>query len=212
LPELKLGPTYDVDEINCPAVTGADPIEEFHAVLARASDAAPYDPVAVTLATADSSGRPSARIVLLRGVDERGFLFYTNYQSRKAAELDDNPFAALCCYWPWLEEQVRVEGRVERVSGAESDEYFDGRPRGSQIGAWASDQSRPLPDRATLEARYESLQAQFGEAPVPRPDHWGGYRIRPDRIEFWKAGTYRLHQRHLYVRDGAAWRVELLYP
>lgn len=191
---------------------GADPIEEFHAVLARASNAAPYDPVAVTLATADSSGRPSARIVLLRGVDESGFVFYTNYQSRKAAELDDNPFAALCCYWPWLDEQVRVEGRVERVSGAESDEYFDGRPRGSQIGAWASDQSRPLADRATLEARYESLQAQFGEAPVPRPHHWGGYRIRPDRIEFWKAGTYRLHQRHLYVRDGAAWRVELLYP
>jgi pyridoxamine 5'-phosphate oxidase len=193
-------------------VPGADPIEEFHAVLARASDSAPYDAVAVTLATADSSGRPSARIVLLRRVDERGFVFYTNYESRKGAELDANPFAALCCYWPWLDEQVRVEGRVDRVSDAESDEYFAGRPRGSQIGAWASDQSRPLADRATLEGRYESLQAQFGDATVPRPRHWGGFRITPDRIEFWKAGTYRLHERHLYVRDGAAWRVELLYP
>ena len=149
----------------------ADPIEEFHAVLARASDGAPYDPVAVTLATADPSGRPSARIVLLRGVDQRGFVFYT-----------------------------------------ESDEYFAARPRGSQIGALASDQSRVLTDRATLEARYESLQAEFGDSPVPRPRHWGGYRIAPDRIEFWKAGTYRLHQRHVYVRDEAGWRAEILYP
>jgi pyridoxamine 5'-phosphate oxidase len=193
-------------------VVSADPIEAFHAVLARASDGAPYDPVAVTLATANPSGRPSARIVLLRGVDDRGFVFYTNYQSRKGTELQANPFAALCCYWPWIDEQVRVEGRVERVSDSESDEYFAGRPRGSQIGAWASDQSRVLSDRATLEARYESLQTEFGEAAVPRPRHWGGYRITPDRIEFWKAGTYRLHQRHVYVRDGAAWRVEILYP
>ena len=193
-------------------MVSADPIEAFHAVLARATDGAPYDPVAVTLATAHPSGRPSARIVLLRGVDDRGFVFYTNYQSRKGTELQGNPFAALCCYWPWIDEQVRVEGRVERVSDTESDEYFAGRPRGSQIGAWASDQSRVLSDRATLEARYESLQTEFGEAAVPRPRHWGGYRITPDRIEFWKAGTYRLHQRHVYVRDGAAWRVEILYP
>jgi pyridoxamine 5'-phosphate oxidase len=193
-------------------VAAADPIEEFHAVLARASDGAPFDPVAVTLATASPSGRPSARIVLLRRVDDRGFVFYTNYESRKGSELDANPFAALCCYWPWLDEQVRVEGLVQRVNDAESDEYFAGRPRGSQIGAWASDQSRPLTDRATLEARYESLQAEFGDAVVPRPRNWGGYRISPDRIEFWKAGTYRLHQRHVYVRDGAAWRVEILYP
>jgi len=193
-------------------VAAADPIEEFHAVLSRASDGAPYDPVAVTLATADAAGHPSARIVLLRRVDDRGFVFYTNYQSRKAAELEANPFAALCCYWPWLDEQVRVEGRVDRVTASESDEYFAGRPRGSQIGAWASDQSRVLADRATLEARYESLQMTFGDDPVPRPPHWGGYRITPDRIEFWKAGTYRLHQRHVYVRDGAAWRVEVLYP
>jgi pyridoxamine 5'-phosphate oxidase len=193
-------------------VAAADPIEEFHAVLARASDGAPYDPVAVTLATADPSGRPSARVVLLRGVDDRGFVFYTNYESRKGAELEANPFAALCCYWPWIDEQVRVEGRVERVSAAESDEYFAGRPHGSQIGTWASDQSRVLADRATLEARYESLHADFGDGPVPRPPHWGGYRITPDRIEFWKAGAYRLHERHVYVRDGAAWRVEILYP
>ena len=193
-------------------MAAADPIEKFHAVLARASDGAPFDPVAVTLATADASGRPSARIVLLRGVDARGFVFYTNYQSRKSLELEVNPFAALCCYWPWLDEQVRVEGRVERVSDAESDAYFAGRPHGSQIGAWASDQSRVLTDRATLEAKYEALQASFGEGRVPRPRHWGGYRISPDRIEFWKAGTYRLHERHVYVREGATWSVELLYP
>jgi pyridoxamine 5'-phosphate oxidase len=200
------------DEINCPAVGAADPIEEFHAVLKRATDGAPYDPVAVTLATADLAGRPSARIVLLRRVDDRGFVFYTNYESRKGIELEANPFAALCCYWPWLEEQVRIEGRVERVSEAESEEYFAARPRGSQIGAWASDQSRVLTDRATLEARYESLQIEFGDAPVPRPPHWGGYRIAPDRIEFWKAGTCRLHQRHVYIRDGVGWRAEILYP
>jgi pyridoxamine 5'-phosphate oxidase len=193
-------------------VVAADPIEEFHTVLARAGDGAPYDPVAVTLATADASGRPSARIVLLRGVDARGFVFYTNYRSRKGLDLDANPFAALCCYWPWIDEQVRVEGRVDRVSDDESDAYFASRPRGSQIGAWASAQSRVLLDRATLEAKYESLQAGFGDAPVPRPEHWGGFRIVPDRIEFWKAGTYRLHQRQVYIRDDGAWRVELLYP
>ena len=193
-------------------MVATDPIEEFHTVLARASDGAPYDPVAVTLATADASGRPSARIVLLRGVDARGFVFYTNYRSRKGLDLDANPFAALCCYWPWIDEQVRVEGRVDRVSDDESDAYFASRPRGSQIGAWASAQSRVLPDRATLEAKYESLQAEFGDAPVPRPEHWGGFRIVPDRIEFWKAGTYRLHQRQVYIRDDGAWRVELLYP
>ncbi len=146
-------------------------------------------------------------------VDERGFVFYTNYQSRKGTELQANPFAALCCYWPWIDEQVRVEGRVEPVSEAESDEYFAGRPRGSQIGAWASDQSRvrvrsaPPSKLATNHCKPNSARRA-----VPRPRHWGGYRITPDRIEFWKAGTYRLHQRHVYVRDGAAWRVEILYP
>lgn len=193
-------------------MASADPIDEFHQVLARASDGAPFDPVAVTLATADNAGRPSARIVLLRGVDARGFVFFTNYKSRKGRELEASPFAALCCYWPWIEEQVRVEGRVERVSEAESEAYFASRPRGSQIGAWASEQSRVLTDRATLESKYESLQESFGDAPVPRPQHWGGFRIIPDRIEFWKAGTYRLHQRHVYTREGGAWRVELLYP
>jgi pyridoxamine 5'-phosphate oxidase len=193
-------------------VAADDPIERFHGVLARASDRAPFDPVAVTLATASRSGRPSARIVLLRRVDSRGFVFFTNYESRKACDLAENPFAALCCYWPWLDEQVRVEGPVERVSAAESDEYFAGRPRGSQIGAWASDQSRVLGDRATLEERYRAIEAQYSDRVLPRPLHWGGYRLSPERIEFWRAGSDRLHERHVFLREGDGWRAELLYP
>jgi pyridoxamine 5'-phosphate oxidase len=193
-------------------VAADDPIERFHAVLARASDGAPFDPVAVTLATASRSGRPSARVVLLRRVDSRGFVFFTNYESRKATDLAENPFGALCCYWPWLDEQVRIEGPVERVSAAESDEYFAGRPRGSQVGAWASDQSRPLDDRATLEERYRAIEAEYSDRVVPRPPHWGGYRLSPDRIEFWRAGSYRLHERQVFLREGDGWRSEVLYP
>jgi pyridoxamine 5'-phosphate oxidase len=193
-------------------VAADDPIERFHEVLARASDRAPFDPVAVTLATASRSGRPSARIVLLRRVDSRGFVFFTNYESRKADDLAENPFAALCCYWPWLDEQVRIEGAVERVSASESDDYFAGRPRGSQIGAWASEQSRVLGQRAMLEERYRAIDAQYLDRVVPRPPFWGGYRLAPDRIEFWRAGAYRLHERHLFLRDGDVWRAEVLYP
>ena len=189
-----------------------DPLAEFRRVFDRAAGNAPYDPVAVTLATASRDGRPSARVVLLRGVDDHGFVFFTNYQSRKAAEIEANPHAALCCYWPWLDEQVRVEGLVERATTAESDSYFASRPRGSQIGAWASAQSRPLESREVLERSYHDTEARYAAQPVPRPPHWGGYRIVPDRVEFWHAGTYRLHNRVLYVREGADWRRELLYP
>ncbi len=189
-----------------------DPLAEFRRVFDRAAENAPYDPVAVTLATASRDGRPSARIVLLRGVDDHGFVFFTNYQSRKATEIEANPHAALCCYWPWLDEQVRVEGLVERATAAESDAYFASRPRGSQIGAWASAQSRPLESREVLEQSYHDTDARLAGQAVPRPPHWGGYRIVPERIEFWHAGTYRLHNRVLYTREGNDWRHELLYP
>jgi pyridoxamine 5'-phosphate oxidase len=190
----------------------SDPLVEFRALFERASVNAPFDPVAVTLATATRDGQPSARVVLLRGVDDRGFVFFTNYESRKAAEIDANPRAAICCYWPWLDEQVRIEGRVERVTDVESDAYFAGRARGSQIGAWASAQSRVLESRDVLEQSYHDIDARYATHTVPRPPHWGGYRIVPERIEFWRAGTFRLHNRVLYTRAGDGWRRELLYP
>lgn len=190
----------------------SDPIAEFCAVFERAAINAPVDHVAVTLATATPEGRPSARIVLLRVVDDRGFVFFTNYESRKAMDIARNPHAALCCYWPWLDEQVRIEGVVERATDAESDVYFAGRPRGSQIGAWASAQSRTLQSREALEQQYRDVEARYAGTSVPRPPHWGGYRLVPERIEFWRAGTYRLHNRVVYTRQGGTWQHELLYP
>jgi pyridoxamine 5'-phosphate oxidase len=189
-----------------------DPIDRFVGVLARASEHAPFDPVAVTLATATPDGRPSARIVLLRRVDAQGFWFYTNYESRKAQELHENPRAAICCYWPWLDEQVRIEGTIDQTDALDSDEYFAGRPRGSQIGAWASAQSRPLTSRAELEARYRTLETEYDGQPIPRPLFWGGFRLTPERIEFWRAGTFRLHERLVYERHGAGWTTSALYP
>jgi pyridoxamine 5'-phosphate oxidase len=193
-------------------VSAVDPIEQFAALFARAATNAPFDHVAVTLATSSSNARPSARVVLLRGMDRRGFVFFTNYLSRKARELEENPYAALCCYWPWLDEQARIEGMVERISAAESDDYFSSRPRGSQLGAWASDQSQPLASRAELERRYHATELEYEGRAVPRPPQWGGFRLVPARIEFWRAGTFRLHDRQLFVRDGDGWRFELLYP
>jgi pyridoxamine 5'-phosphate oxidase len=193
-------------------VTPLDPIAKFEELFARASHAAPFDPVAVTLATSSASGQPSARVVLLRRFDREGFVFFTNYKSQKGRDLDENPRASLCCYWPWIDEQARVEGRVTKVTAAESDEYFAGRPRGSQLAAWASDQSEPLGSRAELEQRYLTLEARYAGRDVPRPPHWGGYRIVPERVEFWRAGTYRMHDRLLFVRDGDAWRTEALNP
>ena len=189
-----------------------DPIARFQELFARASENAPFDPVAVTLATASPDARPSARIVLLRRVDERGFGFFTNYDSRKGRDLLDNPYAALCAYWPWLDEQARIEGRVVVAEPAESDEYFAARPRGSQVGAWASRQSDPLESREALEARYRAIEAEYVGRDVPRPPYWGGFRLVPDRIEFWRAGSYRLHERNLYERANGGWRMRLLYP
>jgi pyridoxamine 5'-phosphate oxidase len=187
------------------------PITEFHHAVARAT-AARIDPVPVALATVGAGGRPSVRIVLMRHVDERGFVFHTNYGSRKALELADNPNAALCFHWPELEEQIRIEGPVEKLSSGESDDYFNGRPRGSQLGAWASDQSAELPSRDALEARVREVAQRFEGRPIPRPPFWGGYRIVPHRVEFWYGRPDRLHDRIVYVRDGKAWRTMRLYP
>jgi pyridoxamine 5'-phosphate oxidase len=168
---------------------------------------------AMTLATATPDGRPSARVVLLKGIDARGFAFFTNYESRKGRELDANPYAALTLLWTSLQRQVRATGRVERLSDEESDAYFGTRPRGSQLGAWASQQSRPLPDRAELEARWAALDERWGGAAVPRPPHWGGYRVVPDEIEVWQGRANRLHDRFRYVRaPGGAWTYERLAP
>jgi len=168
---------------------------------------------AMTLATATADGRPSARLVLLKQADERGFVFFTNYNSHKARELDANPQAALVFYWPQLERQVRIEGRVERVSAAESDAYFKTRPRESQIGAAASPQSEVVASRDVLEQRFRELEETYQGREVERPEHWGGYRLRPERIEFWKGRPGRLHDRILYERQGDEdWTISRLAP
>ena len=192
-------------------MASADPITEFLNAKQRA-EAHQVDTAPMTLATADAAGQPSARIVLLRGVDARGFAFFTNYNSRKGRELDTNAKAALCLHWVALDEQIRVEGRVERLPEAESDAYFSSRPRGSQLGAWASTQSAPLAAREILEEQYRDIEKKFDGRPVTRPPFWGGYRVVPHRIEFWYGRPDRLHDRVVYTRDGEAWRIERLYP
>jgi pyridoxamine 5'-phosphate oxidase len=166
----------------------------------------------MTLATAGADGRPSARMVLLKGVDERGFVFYTNYGSRKAAELDGSGAAALVFWWPPLQRQVRVEGSVERVTREESEAYFRTRPVGSRLGAWASAQSQVIAGREVLERRLRELQEQFGDGEVPLPSFWGGYRVRPEVIEFWQNRSDRLHDRLRYRRVGEGWKIERLSP
>lgn len=192
-------------------MSSADPITEFLNARERAG-AHQIDTAPVTLATCDEHGQPSARVVLLRTVDERGFGFFTNYSSRKGLELDANPKAALCIHWIALDEQIRIEGHVERMADTESDAYFDARPRGSQLGAWASDQSQVLPSRETLEEKYREIERRFDGQPVPRPPFWGGYRIVPHRIEFWYGRPDRLHDRVVYVKEKSGWRIERLYP
>lgn len=193
-------------------MTADDPIGRFQELFARAREGEPADATACALATANAQGAPSVRMVLLKGVDASGFVFFTNYGSRKARELDGNPQAALCFYWPALGAQVRVEGAATRVSPEESDAYFATRDRESQLGAWASRQSAPLGSRAELLTRVAGAVARFVGRKVPRPDHWGGYRVRPDRIEFWSAGAHRLHDRVLYTRRDGGWTVERLFP
>jgi pyridoxamine 5'-phosphate oxidase len=195
------------------ADTHPDPIEQFRRWFEEALAANLYEPNAMTLATSTSDGRPSARVVLLKGFDERGFVFYTNYEGRKARELEENPYCALVFYWGELERQVRVEGRAGRVSKGESDAYYGGRPRGSRLGAWASEQSRPASDREALEERLRGLEAEYEGREVPRPTFWGGYRVVPEEIEFWQGRENRLHDRLLYRRqDRGGWRIERLQP
>ncbi|MFQ5619175.1 MAG: pyridoxamine 5'-phosphate oxidase [Rhodospirillales bacterium] len=189
-----------------------DPIGLFKDWLADAERSEPNDPNAMTLATATADGAASARMVLLKGVDERGFTFYTNLGSRKAEQLSANPRAALCFYWKSLKRQVRVEGTVERVDDAEADAYFATRPRGAQIGAWASRQSHPMDGRFQLEARVARYTARFHVGTVPRPDFWSGFRVFPEHIEFWRDQPFRLHDRVVYHRDGGGWTRQRLYP
>ena len=166
----------------------------------------------MTLATADASGRPSARVVLLKVFDDAGFVFFTNYRSRKARELDENPRAMLVFWWEELARQVRISGSVERVDAPTSDAYFQSRPRGSQLGAWASPQSEVIPDRSVLEARLAEVQQRFGDGPIARPPHWGGFRLVPEEFEFWLGGSDRLHDRFRYRRAGGTWQIDRLGP
>lgn len=190
----------------------SDPIDLFREWLAAATESGLVEPTAMTLATSTADGRPSARTVLLKGVDERGFVFFTNYESRKAVDLDANPRAALVFYWPPLLRQVIVEGSVERISPEESEAYFKTRARGSQLGAWASRQSRVLTSRGELVERYKTLKAEYEGREIDLPPFWGGYRLAPTRIEFWQARPNRLHDRVLFERSDGVWVASRLYP
>jgi len=191
---------------------GADPLALFREWFQAASRAGVFMPESMTLATATKDGAPSARMVLLKGSDARGFVFFTNYGSRKALELDANPRAALVLHWPVLERQVRIEGSVARITHEESAAYFRTRPRGSRIGAWASEQSRPLESRAALEARVREIEQKYPGDDVPLPGFWGGYRLTPASFEFWQGKANRLHDRLLYTREASGWKVTRLYP
>ena len=190
-----------------------DPIAQFRTWFAQAEVARGYEPHAMTVATADADGNPSARTVLLKGLDERGFVFFTNYESQKGEQLAANPRAELLFFWPEVERQVRIHGTVERLSGDESQEYFRGRPRGSQLAARVSAQSRVIPDRATLEAAWHALMVEYQDSEVPMPEFWGGYRVVPSSIEFWQGRVSRLHDRLRCRRNpDGSWVVERLAP
>lgn len=190
-----------------------NPITQFSAWLEEAkNNSVITEPTAMSLATSSKNGEPSVRMVLLKHLDERGFVFYTNLESRKSHEIKQNPKAALCFYWMPLERQVRIEGKIEQVSDEEADTYFATRQRDSQIGAWSSKQSQVLPQRVDLLQNISENIARFENAPVPRPPFWSGFRLIPNRIEFWQQGDFRLHERELFTRDGSDWKTSSLYP
>lgn len=197
---------------NIRGMRNIDPIERFNIAMARAEASGIKLPNAMTLATAGADGKPSSRMMLLKGADARGFVFYTNLKSRKGGELEKNPNVSLCFWWPALEEQVRIEGKIKKVSDREADEYFATRPRGSQIGAWASEQSRTLESREELLKRAAELEKKYHGKPVPRPPYWSGFITEPAQIEFWFGKPDRLHERYLYTRQGKGWNLEQLYP
>ena len=205
---LGQGMTVGLSEL----AAAADPIVLFNEWFAKAKQAGLFLPESMTLATATRDGLPSARMMLLKGADQDGFVFYTNFESRKAGELADNPHAALVIHWPTLQRQVRVEGAVERLPTEESSAYFKTRPRGSQIGAWASTQSAPLANREELEQQVEDCERRFAGQDVPLPEFWGGFRVRPHRVEFWQGRINRLHDRLCYTREDGDWKVTRLYP
>lgn len=193
-------------------VAWSEPFRRFQDLFDAAKVAQPKDPNAMSLATVDARGRPSVRVVLLKDFDESGFVFYTNHQSRKGEAARATKVAALNFHWPALDVQVRIEGHVEVVSDAEADAYFASRPRESQLGAWASLQSQPLPSRQVLEERLAAVTRQYEGTVVPRPPHWSGFRVKPDRIEFWKAHPFRLHEREVYEQRSDGWEKGLLFP
>ena len=190
----------------------SDPFDLFGDWFGHAKRSKILMPEAMTLATVSEDGQPSARMVLFKGLDDKGFRFFTNYDSRKGQELRSNPRVALVFHWTALQRQVRIEGAVEQLTSDESNEYFQSRPRGSRIGAWASKQSRPLDARETLEQAVKSLEERFKGQEVPLPPFWGGFRVVPSRIEFWQGRTSRLHDRLVYKRDDGSWSIERLYP
>lgn len=190
----------------------ADPIEQFQRWFAQALEAKVHEPNAMTLATVDTRTRPTARIVLLKGFDYRGFTFYTNYESHKGSALAHHPYAALIFYWPELERQIRIEGSVTKVAADEADAYYHSRPHGSRIGAWSSPQSSVIPDREFLDQQVTQMHAQFATGEPPRPPFWGGYRVNPDCIEFWQGRPSRLHDRICYTRTTDTWQITRLAP
>ncbi|RIJ41646.1 pyridoxamine 5'-phosphate oxidase [Pontibacter oryzae] len=195
------------------ASVSQNPTQQFQQWLQEALDAEVDEPTAMVLSTVSGTGKPSARVVLLKGLDEQGYTFFTNYDSRKGHDLEENPYASLTFFWPALERQVRIEGKIVKVAAAESDTYFQSRPKGSQIGAWASPQSQVIEAREVLEQREQEFSEKFAnQNVVPRPAHWGGYRLQPDRLEFWQGRPSRLHDRIMYVLEGHNWEIKRLAP
>lgn len=205
--------SFNINEVETAEQMSENPFPLFSQWFKEAEAMDSNDPNAMCLATADEYGRPSVRTLLLKGFDERGFIFYTNRESRKGRAIEANPYAAILFYWKTLDRQIHVEGSVSQVEDKESDDYFSSRPRGSRIGACASQQSRTLESRGMLQKRIEDLEKKYqGDENIPRPPYWGGYRLKPERIEFWQAGAFRLHTRILYTRSGDGWKREMLFP